>query len=126
MIGRRGSVTRLDSDYMKKYEAHVERKKRRKNRLFRRLAFFGVAVLITFGVMTTYHVKQRSVHADKQAEYEQLQKDYEHQLQIENDLQEEVALLKDPEYVLEIARTNYFFSKEGEMIFKIPDEDPSY
>ena len=41
-------------------------------------------------------------------------------------LQEEAERLKDEEYVLEIARTNYFFSKEGELIFKLPDEKPAY
>lgn len=111
---------------MNKYEAHIERKRRRKIRLFRRLALFGVAVIIVFGFLTTYHVKQRQVYAGKIEEYEQLEQIYKEQKQLEADLKEEVALLKDPEYVLEIARTNYFFSKEGETIFKIPDEDPSY
>ena len=41
-------------------------------------------------------------------------------------LKEEVEKLSDIDYLLQIARKDYFFSKDGEIIFKLPDEEPSY
>lgn len=111
---------------MQKYEAHQERQNRKKQRLFRRLGLFAAILVITFGVLATYHVKQRSLQAEKKEQYESLQAEHKEQMQEEERLSNEIALLKDPDYVLEIARTNYFFSKKGEMIFKVPNENPSY
>ncbi|PBB04905.1 MULTISPECIES: FtsB family cell division protein [Salimicrobium] len=125
-MSEKKSVTRLDSTYMDQYEAHVERQRRKKKRLFRRLALFGLLMLIITSSLAVYHVQQRMVYAEKEAEYEQLQEEMASLEEKEADLKEEKELLQQEEYVLEIARSNYFFSKEGEIIFKIPNEEPSY
>ncbi|MUV38033.1 Cell division protein DivIC [Lentibacillus sp. JNUCC-1] len=120
------TVTKLESSYMKQYDAHVERQNRKRQRLIRRLVLFAVIMLLIVGGMTAYHVKQRSIQSAKQAEYEQMTEKLEKLKSAEVDLREEIKLLNDDEYVLEIARTNYFFSKKGELIFKLPNEEPSY
>lgn len=120
------TVTRLESSYLQQYDVHMERQKRKKQRLMRRLVLFLFITLLAFGSLTTYHIKQRMVHAEKQEQYEQLENQLVALKQDETDLVEEIDLLNDEEYVLEIARTNYFFSKKGELIFKIIDEDPTY
>lgn len=120
------SITRMDSSYMRQYDAQMERQKRKKQRLIRRLVVFAVVVIIAFGGMATYHVKQRSLHAEKLGEYEQLEAELADLHEQKDYLNEEIELLNDDEYILDIARTNYFFSKEGELIFKIPNKDPSY
>lgn len=119
-------ITRLDSNYMQKYDAYIERQKRKKQRLIRRLVLFSIIAFIAIGSMATYHIKQRVLQAEKSEEYEQLEDDLAEMQDQEARYREEIKLLNDEEYVLEIARTNYFFSKEGELIFKIPNEDPSY
>ncbi|WP_200411059.1 FtsB family cell division protein [Virgibacillus salexigens] len=126
MASDKQTVTRLDSNYMQQYDAYVDRQKRKKKRLIRRLVLFSLIAVIAFGSMATYHIKQCVLHAEKTEEYEALQQDLAELEKQENNLKEEVELLKDEDYVLQIARTNYFFSKEGELIFKIPEEDPSY
>lgn len=120
------TVTKLDSQYMQKYDAYIERQKRKKQRLIRRLVLFSIAVIITVGSMTAYHIQQRVLHAEKAEQYEQLEDKLTALQKKEKNLQEEIRLLNNEEYVLEIARTNYFFSEEGETIFKIPNEEPSY
>ncbi|ASN03727.1 FtsB family cell division protein [Virgibacillus necropolis] len=126
MTAKKKTVTRLSSDYMQQYDAHQGRQKRKKKRLIRRLVLFSIVVLIAIGSMATYHVKQRVLHAEKQEQYEQTQEKMAKLEKKEANLNEEIQLLQNEEYVLEIARTNYFFSKEGELIFKLPDEEPSY
>ncbi|RYG72685.1 septum formation initiator family protein [Lentibacillus lipolyticus] len=126
MSADKKTVTRLDSNYMQQYDAYVARQRRKKKRLVRRLALFSVVVMVVVGSLTAYHFKQRALHAEKQEQYEQLQDRLANLEKREQNLKEEINLLNNEEYVLEIARTNYFFSKEGELIFKIPDKAPSY
>ncbi|KGX83480.1 FtsB family cell division protein [Pontibacillus marinus] len=120
------SVAKIDSGYVQQYDAYMKRQQKKKKRLVRRLALFALVTLLLFGSLLTYHLKQRSLLADKQQEYQQLQEDMQQLNKKESDLKEEIQLLQDEEYVLQIARTNYFFSKEGEIIFKLPDNGPSY
>ena len=126
MTKRKKKVTRLDSSYMNQYDAYIDRQNRKKQRLFRRLVLFSMIALLAIGSLATHHFKQRALYAEKNEQYEQLT-DQLTTLKVEEDnFNEEILLLNNEEYVLEIARTNYFFSKKGELIFKIPDESPSY
>lgn len=125
-MAKQKSVAKIDSGYVQQYDAYIKRQQKKKKRLVRRLALFALLTLLLFGSLLSYHVKQRSLLAEKQEEYQQLQEEMEHLNTEESDLKEEIQLLQDEEYVLQIARTNYFFSKEGEIIFKLPDNGPSY
>ncbi|MFC3040972.1 septum formation initiator family protein [Virgibacillus xinjiangensis] len=126
MASEEKTVTRLDSNYMQKYDAQQERQKRKKQRLIRRLVLFSLITMLAVGSMAVYHIQQRVLHAEKLEEYQQLEEELAQLEQQEADLKEEIELLNNEEYVLDVARTNYFFSKEGELIFNIPAEDPSY
>src|SRR5699024_11191216 len=111
---------------MKQYDAHVERQKRRKKRLIRRLVLFSVTIIILFGSLALYHINQRTVYSEKKIEYEQLTEQLANLEKQEENLIEEINLLNDEEYILDIARTNYFLSKKGELIFQIEDETRTY
>lgn len=119
-------VTKLHSKSVHQYDAYIERQSRKKQRLTRRLVLYALVVAVIIGSMSVYHFNQRSIKADKMDEYEQMEQQLADLKQEESDLNNEIELLQDEDYVLEIARTNYFFSNEGELIFKLPDEDPSY
>ncbi|WP_425457188.1 FtsB family cell division protein [Aquibacillus sediminis] len=120
------NVARIKSNYMQQYDVYMERQLNKKKRLYRRLALFFIIVLVTIGSLTTYHVKQRALHAEKLEQYEHLEEELASLKQEEKDLKQEVELLNDEEYILQIAKTNYFFSEEGEVIFKLPEEEQSY
>lgn len=120
------TVTRLNSNYMQQYDVYIERQQRKRQRLYRRLVLFSLIAVLAIGSMATYHFKQRMLQAEKQEQYEQLEDKFTTLKQDEKNYKEEIELLNNDEYILEIARTNYFFSKKGELIFKIGDESPSY
>lgn len=126
MRASKQTVRKIDSAYMKHYNAHMERQQRRRKQLIRRLVLFSFVVLLITGSMVSYHIKQRSLYAQKESEFEQLEEKLSQLNAEEKDLQEEITLLNNDEYILDLARTNYFFSKEGELIFKIIEEEPSY
>ena len=41
----------------------------------------------------------------------------------ENNLNSDIKKLKDPDYVARYAREKYMYSKEGELIIRIPDDE---
>lgn len=119
------TVTKLESQYMDQYEAHVRRRQRRKKQLINRLITFAVATAVVIGLLTSYHINQRALYSDKAKEYEQLQEELQALKVSQTELEEEINLLNNDDYVLEIARSNYFFSKKGELLFKLPSESSS-
>jgi len=125
-LSHEDKVSKLHPGYMQQHHAYVQRQKRRKQRLMRRLVLVSIITLLAVGTMITYHLKQRDLQAEKKQQYEEMEDTLTSLKKQEENLTEEINLLQDDEYVLEIARTNYFFSKKGELIFKIPDEEPSY
>lgn len=126
MPAKKKTVTKLDSSYVDQYDAYIERQKRKKKRLIRRLVLFAAVVVVVIGSMATYHFKQISLQEEKEVQYNQMEDELATLKKEEDHLRQEIKLLNNEEYVLEIARTNYFLSKEGELIFNIPDEEPSY
>lgn len=126
MPTKKKTVTKLDSSYVDQYDAYIERQKRKKKRLIRRLVLFAAVVVVVIGSMATYHFKQISLQEEKEEQYNQMEDELATLKKEEGHLRQEIKLLNNEEYVLEIARTNYFLSKEGELIFNIPDEEPSY
>lgn len=111
---------------MNQYDAHMERQRKRKRLLKRRLILFGAIVIISFSSLFTYHLSQRGLYAEKKAQYEMLQQEKQELLAEESALIEEIKLLEDESYVLRIAKTNYFFTEEGEIVFKLLEEAPAY
>lgn len=123
---RRNNVTRIRSDYTKQHEEQMAQKSREKKLLFRRLTAFLIIFLVLGSLMGFYHLNQRAQYQDKQSEYDTLHERMV-QYQSENEqLNEEIEKLSDINYLLQIARKDYFFSKDGEIIFRLPDEEPSY
>lgn len=121
------TIMQIESQYVNQYNAQVARQERRRQRLMRRLIFFGVVVVVVFGALTIYHINQRSLLAEKQEQFDELSKQMAKLELEETGLREEISLLSDEEYILDIARTNYFLSNEGDLIFQVQElEERSY
>lgn len=116
------TIARIKSDYMKQYDAQIRREKRRQKKLFRRIMASVLIVTLVLGGLTVYHLKQRSLQADIKTEYSELKTEMAKLEKEEKNLTEEISLLNNDEYVLELARTNYFLSKEDELIFLTDDK----
>jgi len=123
---REQRIYSIRSEYMEQYERQQKRNQRRKKSLIQRLVIAGVLMLATVAYMVHYHLEQRSVYSEKLKEYEALQSEMSELKKTEEELKEEIKLLNDEDYILEIARTNYFLTKEGELIFLLDDADSSY
>ncbi|HLR71815.1 MAG TPA: septum formation initiator family protein [Pseudogracilibacillus sp.] len=126
MSKRPKRIYSIQSDYMDQYEMQQKREKRRKTALIRRLVVAGIAMFLLTVLVAHYHIGQRTVYSEKVEQYELLQSELAELKKVEAQLSEEIDLLNDEAYILDIARTNYFLSKEGELIFQLEDIDSSY
>ena len=94
--------------------------KRRKPRTSKFVGFIymGIAVVLIYTLITNaFRVyEQRQEYVKLVEEKEVLEKEKE-------ELQEEVNLLEHDDYVVRYARDHYVFSKSGEKVINLPDEE---
>lgn len=115
-------VTPLQNDYTRAAEIEGARKKAHHIRLYRRLAVFGLVVLLTsIWLGSTIYAQSQTIsgkeqlHEEKLVELEEVQKQ-------QAKLEEQIRLLNDDDYVSKLARKDYFLSDEGEIIFTLPND----
>lgn len=89
----------------------------------RRLMFFGLislAVIIYFFVsLGSYTYKIINLNNEKK----KLETELNEKKESEEDLTNEIERLKDPDYLARYARENFSYSKDGEYIIKISEDE---
>lgn len=116
-------VTSIRNDYVRSVEMEEEHKKAHRVRLFRRLTVFGVLVLMaTIWVGSTIYAQTQTISDKEQLREEALLKLEEVEKQ-QSQLEEQILLLNDEEYLAKLARKDYFLSDEGEIIFTTPHDE---
>ncbi len=103
---------------MKKRETKVSMKKNVKRLLV--FGLFSVAV-ISFVLVSVYKVINQIVEKYKEADT--LENRIAALTEEENDLNNEINRLQDKDYLARYAREKYFYSKNGELIIRIPTEN---
>lgn len=115
-------VTPLQNDYTRAAEIEDTRKKRHKVVLYRRLAVFGLVVLLTsIWLGSTIYAQSQTIAGKEQLQQEKLAELEDVQKQ-QAKLEEQIRLLNDDDYVSKLARKDYFLSDEGEIIFTLPND----
>lgn len=103
---------------MKKSTKKVTLKKNAKRLLV--FGFFSFAI-ITFVGINIFKIVDEIV--DKYREASVLEKKIVALEEEENDLNNEIKKLQDSEYLARYAREKYFYSKNGELIIRLPNEE---
>ncbi|NHM32000.1 FtsB family cell division protein [Neobacillus terrae] len=91
----------------------------RKRLLRRRLTLFGLIAVITFSWMLYQEFSVKSILAKKKAERDRLEHRLESMKKNGSGLRLEITRLKNPNYIAQIARRDYFLSKKGEILFHL-------
>lgn len=116
------TVTSLDNHYMLEQEVSARSAARRRKLLIRRLSVFLVFTIVVCILLISTLVSRESALKAKEAEKvhaeEKLAKLEKRQLMLEN----EIVKLNDDEYIAKLARSEYFLSDKGEIIFNIPKD----
>ena len=82
--------------------------------------FFSLAVIL-FVFITIYKIVNQI--NDKYKEAETLEKKMADLNEQENNLNNEIKKLQDSDYLARYAREKYFYSKDGELIIRIPSNE---
>lgn len=93
-----------------------------KRKLMRRLAAFGAVALIVLGTLFSALISQNGNLNEKKQELASAKQSLNELEQQQKQSEEELVRLQDDEYIAKLARKDYFFSEDGEIIFNIPEE----
>lgn len=110
----------LDTDYAK--EQYAKYAKQQKQVIFRRrrlMVIFTVAAVIFVSVGISIFNDYLRLNQLKEVKQETIVQQVEVEGKVA-DLQREVALLKDEDYIAKVARSRFLYSKEDELVFPIP------
>lgn len=106
--------------------ASSEKSKKKKKRTFKdctRLFLFVPCCLLIIGAACTAIGNYWVQIAEKYREKELLEEKMLSLREKEEELKVDVEKLKDPDYIARYAREKYMYSKDGEIILRIPEED---
>ncbi|OEH92642.1 FtsB family cell division protein [Bacillus solimangrovi] len=124
--GPKRNITKIRSSYTVQHDRKQEVKRIRTKMLKRRLIMFAAFVLVVTVMMTVTFMTQSKAIGKKELEKENLEKKLALLQKEEVSLKEEITKLNDVDYIKKLARRDYFFSEEGEVIFQFSDDSPSY
>ncbi|ALC83280.1 MULTISPECIES: FtsB family cell division protein [Bacillus] len=120
---RKRNITQLQNDYKEQMELKQQHYKRRRRGLYRRLTAFGILVLLAAVLIASSIYSQSSALNANEAKKEKLARELKEIKGKKADLKEEIINLHDEDYVLDLARKDYYLSKDNETIFKIDEEN---
>ncbi|KMJ56623.1 cell division protein [Bacillus sp. LL01] len=122
MVTKRSSTVReMDSKYIEKREQELEFQAKKRRGLIRRLSVLGIIGFILAGIASVTFYAQASSVNEKQEEKLALEQELELLKAEESRLEQEIINYNDLDYIAEIARRDYYLSKPGETLFKLPD-----
>ena len=119
------NITQINNNYT--HEKTLEKQQltllnRNARRRKTALAIIAAGILLPLGynvVSNVHHINQVDVQiAEAKAEKKELEKENQR-------LNVQVGLLQDDEYVAKLARSRYYFSKDKEIIFSLPEDNQS-
>lgn len=117
------NVTRLDNDYAKEQTAQLIKAHRQAVFRRRRLGLITIvtAVIFAFVGFQLYNDYQQV----KKLEAIKAETVADHDIVAANvkQLEAEVARLNDKDYVAKLARSRFFYSKDGETVYPLPDQN---
>jgi len=118
-----GTSEEANEEVMSSEETMAKSPREQKQMIYRRrrmtLMFVIAFVLFTFMGFNLFRNGQHLLSLQKN--HEEVKKEFAKVEETKKELDNEVKLLKDPEYVEKVARAKYFYSKEGEQVYSIPD-----
>lgn len=102
----------------------VKKKNKKKNiKQKRRFLLFGVTSIVIILSMSFTMAKYWIEIIDKHNERKLLEAELLTLKEKEKELQLDANKLQDPEYIARYARQKYLYSKDGEFVLKIPEDE---
>ncbi|MBC2312574.1 septum formation initiator family protein [Listeria welshimeri] len=116
-------VARIENRYIKDTATLKKTRNRRRIALFRRLAFMAIIFVVVGGLLTITYTKQVLSLYEKKEKQVQVDKKMVAMKDEEEALNDQIKKLHNDDYIAKLARSEYYLSKDGEIIFNIPEEN---
>jgi cell division protein DivIC len=116
------NIAKIQTTYVHQQEIAEIASARKRKLLFRRLSLFLVFAALMSYLMITSFISQSSTLDKKVAQKKQLEQQMTQLKKQQEILKEDIVKLNDDDYLAKLARKEYFFSENGEIIFNIPEE----
>ncbi|WP_018924737.1 FtsB family cell division protein [Salsuginibacillus kocurii] len=118
--GSKRSVTALYPEQQRAEEQKEQYRKKQQRGLKRRLIVFGTLMAVLGIVAISILISQYTMIQAKDSEIAELEKEYAELSTEEKQLLQDIENYNDLDYIGEVARTEYYFTKPGETIYKVP------
>ncbi|HFK0682051.1 TPA: septum formation initiator family protein [Listeria monocytogenes] len=119
----KSKVARIENRYIKDTATMKKTRSRRRIALFRRLAFMAIIFAVVGGLLTITYTKQVLTIKEKKEKQVQVDKKMVAMKDEQDSLNEQIKKLHNDDYIAKLARSEYYLSKDGEIIFNIPEEN---
>ncbi|EPX8739475.1 FtsB family cell division protein [Listeria monocytogenes] len=119
----KSKVVRIENRYIKDTATMKKTRSRRRIALFRRLAFMAIIFAVVGGLLTITYTKQVLTLKEKKEKQVQVDKKMVAMKDEQDSLNEQIKKLHNDDYISKLARSEYYLSKDGEIIFNIPEEN---
>ncbi|HFK1120864.1 TPA: septum formation initiator family protein [Listeria monocytogenes] len=119
----KSKVARIENRYIKDTATMKKTRCRRRIALFRRLAFMAIIFAVVGGLLTITYTKQVLTLKEKKEKQVQVDKKMVAMKDEQDSLNEQIKKLHNDDYIAKLARSEYYLSKDGEIIFNIPEEN---
>jgi cell division protein DivIC len=116
------NIAKIQTTFVHQQEIAEIASARKRKLLFRRLSLFLVFAALMSYLMITSFISQSSTLDKKVAQKKQLEQQMTQLKKQQEILKEDIVKLNDDDYLAKLARKEYFFSENGEIIFNIPEE----
>ena len=121
MAGKKRKVTSMQNSYVKQHEIKTQAASKRRKLLIRRLSLFTLIVAASTWFLLSSLMSQASKLDEKKAEKAKVEEQLAQLKRKESMLKDEIVKLNDDDYIAKLARSEYFLSDKGEIIFNIPE-----
>lgn len=113
-------IREINTDYIQTSEQLAKEKARKTRGVLRRMIaltfiFAGLCAVCIMVIDAQNHTLK-----GKQEEKEQLTSQLDELTKQQKELEQEIKNYNDLDYIAEVARRDYFLTKEGEILFKVP------
>ncbi|EAF1926563.1 septum formation initiator family protein [Listeria monocytogenes] len=119
----KSKVARIENRYIKDTATMKKTRSRRRIALFRRLAFMAIIFAVVGGLLTITYTKQVLTLKEKKEKQVQVDKKMVAMKDEQDSLNEQIKKLHNDDNIAKLARSEYYLSKDGEIIFNIPEEN---
>lgn len=121
LTNRSTRVQAMDESYIKQREQEMERQLKKRRGLRRRLSVLAVIAFALGCISFVALYSQAAAFEEKKLEKAQLTEQLEQLQAEEKRLHQDIKNYNDLDYIAEIARRDYYLSKPGETLFKLPE-----